>query len=412
MLATKKETAAPTVVVVHPFGNPNAYNAALAFHERSQLNTFHTCLFNPLNSRLRYHEALRSAPISVHPALEAARLLLARLPKVSRFARSQRFVDAVGARCDLESSRCIGEGVKAVYGYEDFALYSFNKATALGAKRIYELPIGYYASAKTLLGAEAQQEPGLRPFFQSLHEPADKIQRKEAEAHLATHIVCASSFTASTVPESIATSVPITVLPYGADCSLKPKEWTESDQKGPLRLIFVGILGPRKGLHVLFRALNAIPKHSFELSLAGRWVPGFREFLDKRFSVSYTELGQVPQKALNEIYKQHHVLVFPSLFEGFGLVILEAMSAGIPVIATERTAGPDIFKTGSGFVVQAGNPEPLRQCIEHLLEDRKELPTRGVASREIAETLSWERYRSNLINEINSSKQVALTSSP
>jgi glycosyltransferase involved in cell wall biosynthesis len=395
-------------VVVHPFGSPFAYNAALAFHERGQLAAFHTCLFNPLYSKLRYHEELKNAPTSTHPALESARLLLTRLPSLSRLARSQRFVDAVGARCDAESSRCIGEGVEAVYGYEDFALRSFERAATLGAERIYDLPIGYHGSAKKLLNEEAEAEPDLIPFLQSLREPAEKIQRKEAEIALATHIVCASSFTVSTLP-AVAESVPVTVIPYGADCSLKPKEWNESDQKGRLKLIFAGILGPRKGLHVLFQALQGIQPSSYELSLAGRWEPGFKQFLGKRFSVPYTELGYLPQKALHEVYKQNHALVFPSLFEGFGLVILEAMAAGIPVIATERTAAPDIFTKDSGLVVEAGNPDALRQCIALLLANRNELSARGLASRSLAETLTWSRYRDRLSAAINTPSLCAKT---
>jgi glycosyltransferase involved in cell wall biosynthesis len=387
-------------VFVHPFGNPNVYNAAQALYEDDSLYQFHTCLFNPLGSRLRFCEGLPTAPIRRHASLELLRLAATKIPGGYLNGRSQWFVDRVGANLDRKASHSLSRNTDAVYGFEDYSYHCFKRSQELGIRRIYDLPIGFHSSARKLLEEEALREPGTRPFMQALQEPEQKIRRKEAEIALATHIVCASSFTCSTVPESIRNSTKVSVVPYGADCSLPAKTWDESDQRGPLKLLFVGRLDPRKGLHVLFRALDRISKHMYELTLVGRWVPGFREYLDRKYSVHYTEVGQVRHRDLHNIYTRHHAFVFPSLFEGFGLVIFEAMAAGIPVIATERTGAPDVLTPDSGFVIDAGNAETLRQSIEYLLANRHDLPERGALARTRAEHFSWPLYRRNLLTEL------------
>jgi alpha-maltose-1-phosphate synthase len=387
-------------VFVHPFGNPNVYNAAQALYEHDSLYQFHTCLFNPFGSRLRFHAGLTGAPIRQHASLELLRLAAAKAPNTRWDGRSQWFVDRVGTNLDLKASHSLSRNIDAIYGFEDYSYHCFKKGRELGIGRIYDLPIGFHSSARKLLEEEALREPDTRQFFQALQEPEQKIHRKDTEIILATHIFCASSFTRRTIPESIRSSIKISVVPYGADCSPAAKAWRDSDQRGPLKLLFVGRLDPRKGLHVLFRALHGMSKQTYELTLAGRWVPGFKEYLDRKYSVHYKEAGQIRHRDLHNTYTRHHAFVFPSLFEGFGLVILEAIAAGIPVIATERTGAPDVLTHDSGFIVDAGNAEALRQSIEHLLTNRRDLPERGALARSRAEYLSWARYRHNLLAEL------------
>src|SRR5206468_9345000 len=79
-------------------------------------------------------------------------------------------------------------------------------------------------------------------------------------------------------------------------------------------------------------------------------------------------IPSLPHQQILKLMHEHDVLVFPSLFEGFGLVITEAMSQGTPVITTERTVGPDIIDHGqNGWIVEAGSTEALQQAIEELI---------------------------------------------
>jgi glycosyltransferase involved in cell wall biosynthesis len=87
------------------------------------------------------------------------------------------------------------------------------------------------------------------------------------------------------------------------------------------------------------------------------------------------------------------VLVFPSLFEGFGLVILEAMAAGLPVIASRNTGGPDVIEEGKeGFIVPAGDAEALRQKMDWCERNSEKVAEMGRAAHQKAMGFTWEKY--------------------
>jgi glycosyltransferase involved in cell wall biosynthesis len=104
-------------------------------------------------------------------------------------------------------------------------------------------------------------------------------------------------------------------------------------------------------------------------------------------------LGQTPRDALLREMSEADVFVFPSLFEGFALVILEAMAAGLPLITTPNTAGPDLIEHGKeGLIVPAGDANALREAMESLLNDRERARAMGRAAHEKAKEYTWERY--------------------
>ena len=87
------------------------------------------------------------------------------------------------------------------------------------------------------------------------------------------------------------------------------------------------------------------------------------------------------------------MLILPSLFEGFGLVILEAMAAGLPVITTHNTGGPDVIGEGKeGFVVPAGDAEALREKMEWFIKNPEKTKEMGKAAHRKAKEFTWERY--------------------
>jgi glycosyltransferase involved in cell wall biosynthesis len=99
--------------------------------------------------------------------------------------------------------------------------------------------------------------------------------------------------------------------------------------------------------------------------------------------------------------REHDVLVLPSLFEGVGLVILEAMAQGIPVITTPHTAGPDVITDGAdGFIVPIRAPAEIAARLEKLRSDAARAEAMGGAARATAERWTWARYRAGLIEVV------------
>jgi len=396
------------IVLSHPFGNPNVYHATLAFYERSILSQFHTCLFAPLGTSYRSFPALGGASIELHPCREVFRLVLNKSPIAALSGRRQSCVDWVARGLDLAVAKCIDHEVNAVYCYEDSAFETFQSAATCGAQKFYELPIGYYEEARAVADEEVKREKALCSCFISLHEPQEKLVRKRLEVLSADHIICASTYCCSTLRKYVDVPGRISVLPYGCDCSSIPRTWSASDFRGPLKLVFIGRLEPRKGLHYLFQALENLVPGCFMLTLAGRWVPGYREWLLGRYRIEFRELGQISRSQALELMGQSDLLVFPSLFEGFGLVLLEAMGCGIPILASERTGAPDIIEDKrEGFLVRAGCSEDIARVLWHVLDERRELAEMGIEAHRRAMSLSWRDYRRRLGALVTSDVQCA-----
>jgi glycosyltransferase involved in cell wall biosynthesis len=99
--------------------------------------------------------------------------------------------------------------------------------------------------------------------------------------------------------------------------------------------------------------------------------------------------------------QQHDVLVLPSLFEGFGLVILEAMAQGLPVITTAHTAGPDVISQGvDGFIVPIRSAEAIAARLDQLASTPNLLREMKQAAQDKAKLQRWENYRESLLQMV------------
>jgi len=391
-----------SIRVCHPFGSPNSYNAAVSFLETGHLQRFHTLIYRPFGLPRRGHPELPRRYVTSHPTREIIRLAATHLPTGSWSGRRQGFVDWVARNFDKSTARAVLESDKAVYCYEDSAEATFGRAHKVGAMRIYELPTLHYRELRRIFESEISKEPELGAFLQSLREPAWKLERKDRELLSADIIVVPGRFVRQSIERFLKPTARILTAPYGSDLQVPSKNWSSNDQSGPLRLFFAGNLKPSKGVHVLFDALARIRPRDYHLTLAGRWEPGFREWVSKKYSIDYDWLGQLPHDKVYEMCRQAHVFVFPSLAEGFGLVILEAMASGIPVVATDHTAGPEVIADGvDGWIVPAGNASALEASLETAMGDRARVAEMGVAARRKAEFWSWGRYRSELSTKVS-----------
>jgi glycosyltransferase involved in cell wall biosynthesis len=127
--------------------------------------------------------------------------------------------------------------------------------------------------------------------------------------------------------------------------------------------------------------------------LFGNWFAPYQNII--------RHVRSVPHSTLNIYYSAANVFVFPSLVEGFGLVLLEAMACGIPVITTPNTAGPDILTDGvEGFIVPIRDIETLQEKLEWCYCHPQELAEMGRAARQKAEQLNWEMYRQKLAHKV------------
>ncbi len=148
--------------------------------------------------------------------------------------------------------------------------------------------------------------------------------------------------------------------------------------------LFVGTLEPRKNIPVLLEAWRAVRRrHTVDLVIAGRRRFDFRALADEP---GLHVLGEVPDEALPGLYSGALALVYPSLYEGFGLPVLEAMQCGAPVVAS-----PAVAEVGGHAAIYAGTTEELARAMQHLAENPAAGAEYRIRSLARAREFTWER---------------------
>jgi alpha-maltose-1-phosphate synthase len=404
------------ILFTHPTGNANVRHAALGLHRAGLLDEFWTCVnYRPpawlapvIPKKIRVQLQRRTFPeelaaaIRTRPLHEMMRLLAPRVGMQSliRHETGRFSVDAVYRALDRQvSGRLRQKKFRGIYAYEDGAAFSFRAAKELGMRTLYDLPIGYWRAARVLLLEEAEREPEWADTLSGNQDSEEKTARKEAELALADVVFVASSYTRQTLSSAPDFRGKIVVVPYGSPRA--PTTTAENsparsrDPHGKLRVLFVGSLGQRKGLSYLFAACRQLGE-SVELTVIGQKPLERCAILDRELA-RIRWLPSCPHAQVLAEMAAHDVFVFPSLFEGFGLVLLEAMAMGLPIVTTAHTAGPDLIRNGvEGFIVPIRSSTAIAERLEQLRLDPGLLAGMRESARKRAATFSWETYGSTL----------------
>ncbi len=149
-------------------------------------------------------------------------------------------------------------------------------------------------------------------------------------------------------------------------------------QDGPLRLVFLGNLIPRKGLHTLLDALTRLPAGAVTLDIIGGlnadppYAAAMQHKAAKHPLASGIRFwGALDNDALREKLQQAHLLVVPSSYEGFGIVYLEGMAFGLPAIGTTSGAAGEIIHHGeTGYLIPPGDSDALAAHLAEVHSNR------------------------------------------
>ena len=214
--------------------------------------------------------------------------------------------------------------------------------------------------------------------------------------------ICVSRTTGKDVEDLVGRARPLLVAPPGGD-RLTGKITAEqivakAMEPGPLKIIFVANLIPRKEIHTLITALASLPHHDWQLTVAGSlnmdttYVGSIRRQIEQeKLNRQVSLLGTVSDEELAILLPQYHLLAVPSSYEGFGIVYLEGMHFGLPAIAGTAGAAKEIITHGqNGFLVPPGDAAALARSISLLMEDRELLKRLSLAAhRDAAAHPTW-----------------------
>jgi glycosyltransferase involved in cell wall biosynthesis len=199
------------------------------------------------------------------------------------------------------------------------------------------------------------------------------IERELREYALADHVLVLSTFARRTFIDEGVSSDRVSMLPLGVDVS--SFRVTEAEREArvqrilgadPLRVLYVGAWSLRKGMIDLLQAARTLRDEPFEFRLVGPAMPETTRLLAEA-PASVRPLGKRPQHQLAADYAAADVFLFPTIEDGFGMVLTQAMAAGLPCLTTPNGAGPDFVDEGrNGWIVPIRQPdaivERLRWC--------------------------------------------------
>jgi glycosyltransferase involved in cell wall biosynthesis len=248
-----------------------------------------------------------------------------------------------------------------------------------------------------LFAEEREHRPDYLSILPGLNDSAEKRAKKDAEIGMADLLLLSSTFSVKSLALFPGKLPNYAVIPYGAPSEVAPAP-TPAGNK--LRVIFVGGLSQIKGMSYFVEAISKV-RELVEVTVIGKRV-GECQKLDQ-FLASVNWIESVPHAKVLQIMKQCDVLILPSISDGFGLVVLEAMSQGLTAIVSDHAGVSDVIAHGTnGFVAPVRGVDVMVDQLEQLAKQPDLLQQMKVEALVTARSYTWARYRASLLSALQS----------
>lgn len=262
----------------------------------------------------------------------------------------------------------------------------------------------YVVALKGVSADEAAFERGLARLALSL-----QARLEDRNARRADRVVTPSRYSAARAVAAYGLDpARVRVVPEGIDPAAWGNGATPRDGRPPV-ILSVAHQYPRKNTATLLSAMPAVRARVPDARL--RVVGGGPELVALRHAArglgldgAVTFLGEVPDDdAVRREYAGAAVFCLPSMQEGFGLVFLEAMAAGLPVVAGDAAAVPEVVPDGeAGLLVPPEDADALARALADLLADPARRARMGAAGRTRAEAHAWPRIAARFLDAVAS----------
>jgi glycosyltransferase involved in cell wall biosynthesis len=316
-----------------------------------------------------------------------------------------------GARFARMSSRYLTDETTHVYAFTSAARELFTAARRSGvtcildhatAPRKHEMGLVYEEHDRH---PEWAAQPDRDPFLEEYEG------RQLEEARLAHLVVCNSTFARRVLLGANVGAAKVAVVPLGVRIP-EPAALSNNpgNRPGPLRVLFVGAEALRKGVPYLVKALGMLGTRAVQARFVGDL--GLSAFGIDQVQRVGEVTGAVPRVDMDSHFHWADVLVLPSISDTFGLVMIEAMARGLPVIASDHTGGPDVIREGlDGFIVPIRDSEAIAAKLDLLKREPRLIADLSRNASEHARKFSHSAYRDRLLQAIgNSSTEKGATS--
>jgi glycosyltransferase involved in cell wall biosynthesis len=233
-----------------------------------------------------------------------------------------------------------------------------------------------------------------KPWTRRIWYPASRLSQVAVAARLADRMILLNDVDREfVVARGWRTSDRVDVVPHGVS-----QEFLDNDPGPGARrgggLLFCGSWDNVKGIQDLVSAFDRLhdTPSDLRLSVLGPGVPesAVLQAFPERSRHFVTVHARAPENDVMEMYRRHDVLICPSTYEGFGLVILEAMSQRLPVITTPVGCARSIVRDGqTGRLVPLRHPQAIAAAVNELMADAPQRAALGEAGRAAVGGMTW-----------------------
>jgi glycosyltransferase involved in cell wall biosynthesis len=261
-------------------------------------------------------------------------------------------------------------------------LESLQWAKAAGVPTVLDNPNGHIRGFAQVYRQEwAKWQRGRYPG----HPTGAMIERVEQEYELADRIRVSSTWAKESMVRHGVAADKVFVCTQPVDLARFVPPESRLAAQGPLRISFAGALDLRKGFVYLLRAARAVGQGRTKIELLGGTV----DWASKRL-LAKERIGLDVVVAPGDPVPAHHraeVFVLPTLEDGFGFAVAEAMACGLPVVVTDQCGAAEWVRHGeTGWVIPAGDEHALTAILEKCLANRTALAEMGMRARHSIET--------------------------
>lgn len=406
------------IVLSHPGTGVFVQQTGRALFEAGMLQRFATTVVDRPDARWRRwvaasqwldgqlrRRAVHGFPNSLavaHPGRELLRLL------VQRFDRSGVWTDMVWEWAEHGFDAWVARdqlaGAQAVYAYEHAASSTFEAARRSGIYCIYDVPAPEHEFAQRVRDEEIAKHPEMDSAYQrrAHRRCAARTARRRGEWQAADLVFTNSEFTKSTYAAAGLDVSKVRVIAPGA-----PPVGTETaghrrpSTTGPVRFLYVGGVALHKGIYYLLEAWRRlrVPPGTATLEIVGELA--LPRAILRHCPAGVHLRGRLRPEEVFRCYREADALVFPTLCDGFGMVVTEAFSQGLPVITTPRAGAAELVREGvNGMIVPAADSGALADALAWCLTHPAELFAMRAEAEATAAAWQWSDYRQRMVEVV------------
>lgn len=410
MTASGGGSSSNSVCMACPGSHPEMRQAGAGLHQAGQLHSYFTTIDPASNPAIRVgsripgnvgnyvrREArrrklglLEEPSVAVAGGLDLAAAAAYRV--MGKSALHRRLTRMRNVRFDRAVAKRLPTEVRGLLAQAGACEATMGEARNLGLRTAVNWNIQHWDMSEREWCHESEHNPAWAPLFTHTRLPRELIEQWERELELTDLILVPSRSVEESFLSAGYEARRLHIVPYGVDAGrfslpIAPRR----PARERLTLIMVGEIGQRKGMSYLIETALRMPQHQF---LAVGWkvgpIPGS---MPDNVAIHHDVPDVVP------FLHQADVFLFPSLLDGFGLVVLQAMATGLPAIVSSNAGAVDVIDEGvDGFVVaprdvdaMVNRIESLASSSQHLLADMSD------AAHRKAQQYPWRRFHHGIV---------------